>query len=331
VTQNLFPAAQLPSLVVHFDWSVDRRKRWAARAVLAGKKEYHAYPPQPVGELPAFLPGLKQEASPGGAVLAGFDFPIGLPLAYAQGAGVASFLQLLPRLGSGEWRDFFEAAVQPEEISPHRPFYPARPGSARRDHLVQGLSVNDFRSLRRRCEEDHAFRRAACPLFWTMGGQQVGKAAMSGWKDVLISGLNDSSLKLSLWPFHGNLSSLLQPGACVVVETYPGEFYHHLGLTFPRRRGEPGGKRSQAVRAANAPGLLDWASRSSLRLAPELEHTIRDGFSSSQAGEDQFDAVVGLFGMLNLVLGLRPLYDPQESNLRQIEGWIFGQARKTYP
>jgi hypothetical protein len=86
-----------------------------------------------------------------------------------------------------------------------------------------------------------------------------------------------------------------------------------------------GGKRSPAARQGGASALLDWAEWARLALIPELGTTLQDGFGSAPAGEDAFDAVVGLFGMLNLVLGLRPLEEPA-GWLRKIEDWILGQS-----
>jgi hypothetical protein len=53
---------------------------------------------------------------------------------------------------------------------------------------------------------------------------------------------------------------------------------------------------------------------------------VQSGFGPAPGGEDAFDAVVGLFGMLNLALGLRPLDEPSGERLRRIEGWILGQS-----
>lgn len=260
-------------------------------------------------------------------MLVGFDFPIGLPLTYAKQVGVTRFLDLLPQLGTREWQDFFEPAALPDQINLFRPFYPAKPGSARRAHLEKALNL-DFDNLFRQCEVKSDSRRAACPLFWTLGGQQVGKAAITGWQQVLIPGLKDRTLGLRLWPFHGRLSELVKSGSIVALETYPGEFYHQLDLVFPRQPGLRSGKRSQASRAANAPRLHEWADRARVHLEPELEAEIQDGFGNRPDGEDRFDALIGLFGLLNLILGLRPLEEPQEEGLRGIEGWIFGQALK---
>jgi hypothetical protein len=186
--------------------------------------------------------------------------------------------------------------------------------------------------LRRRCEragvdEAGIFHRAACPLFWTMGGQQVGKAAILGWSQVLEPGLSDPNLRASLWPFEGGLEELLQPGNLVIVETYPTEFYHHLGVRFPRRgRGQKSGKRVQSERGANAGRLLEWLAHNPVEIEPDLERMIVDGFGPSGNGDDRFDAVVGLLGMLNIVFGHHPGEAPKNERLRKVEGWIFGKS-----
>jgi hypothetical protein len=113
----------------------------------------------------------------------------------------------------------------------------------------------------------------------------------------------------------------------VIAETYPAEFYDHLGVSFPRRHpGGKSGKRSQAGRIANAGKLLSWAQEAGLLLDPQLKNQIREGFGPSPDGEDPFDATIGLFGMLNVVLGFRPAGEPGDERLRKVEGWILGQA-----
>jgi hypothetical protein len=42
------------------------------------------------------------------------------------------------------------------------------------------------------------------------------------------------------------------------------------------------------------------------------------------AGDDAFDATVGLFGMLEVLLRRRTAGDPNEGNIRKLEGWILG-------
>ena len=53
---------------------------------------------------------------------------------------------------------------------------------------------------------------------------------------------------------------------------------------------------------------------------------IEDGFGAGASGEDRFDAVAGLFGILNVVLGRRPSGEPDDPVVRRIEGWILGQT-----
>jgi hypothetical protein len=322
------PKNPLPSLVVHCDWSTSSHKRRMAAACLRRDGRYLARSteqvPIPASSLIPYLYEIASSTAGSGSVLVGFDFPIGLPVAYAHQFGLERFLDLLPLLGKGEWGDFFIPAVTPGEISLQRPFYPARPGFARQFHLTQALGAPTIDSLRRQCDLPHPGRRAACPLFWTMGAQQVGKAAISGWRDVLQPAL--ASYSASIWPFSGSLAELVaRPGSLVLAETYPAEVYAHLGIKFARGK-DMGGKRSPSARKNNAPALLEWAAQAGIDLEGDLSDEIQAGFGDSGDSEDRFDAVAGLFGMLNVVLGARPSWEPIDQSVLQIEGWILGQA-----
>ncbi len=112
----------------------------------------------------------------------------------------------------------------------------------------------------------------------------------------------------------------------MVAETYPAEFYTHLGVTFsPHRAGARSGKRVRSERLANTVALFAWAERAGVDLDPGLEAAIRDGFGMAPDSDDPFDAAVGLLGMLNVVLGHRPAGEPQDKLIRRVEGWILGQ------
>lgn len=318
-------AQSLPSVVAHADWSAAPAKRWLACATRLtdgpNAGSYRLAAPEPVGDIATLFDRLRRAAGPNGVFL-GVDFPLGLPLAYAQQTGIPDFLALLPRLGRDEWRDFYTAAGQPEDISLYRPFYPARPGGARLQYLLDGLNLRHRDNLYRVCDRGHAHRRAAAPLFWTMGAQQVGKAAISGWRDLLAPALQRGEA-VHLWPFAGSLDTLLARGDLVVAEAYPAEFYAHLGLTFASGGG---GKRNQLARAAQAAALLNWAAEQPAQLADDLAAAIHHGFDDHSCGEDQFDAVVGLVGMLNVLFGRRPPGEPADERRCQIEGWILGQS-----
>jgi uncharacterized OsmC-like protein len=288
---------------------------------------YRAGAPQPVGSAGTLLARVSSLAGDGGSALVGFDFPIGIPRRYAEAVGITDFKRFLGELGTGRWKSFYEVAEHPDEICLERPFYPRRPGGTEQAHLLRALGVARLDDLRRRCEMGRLDRRAASPLFWTLGGQQVGKAAISGWRDALSPVLCDPAQRIALWPFDGSLWELLAPGVVVVAETYPAEFYRHLSVSFPpSRAGQQSGKRVQADRRANAGSLLQWASELGVHLSPELRSQIEDGFGASPDAEDAFDATIGLFGMLNVLLGKRTEGMPDDDPpLQMVEGWILGQ------
>ncbi len=305
-------AAALPSLIGHADWSIHPSKRWLARAALQPEGRYVAFVPEPVGPLDTLCSRLGEKAG-GDHVLLGVDFPIGLPRAYAELAGIADFTAALKEFDDR----FYTVAEREDEIGLDRPFYPLRPGGCRRQQLLAGLGLA-WSDLLRRCDRASETRPAACALFWTLGAQQVGKAAITGWRDVLAPALR-AGIDLALWPFQGSLSELLARHRFVVAETYPAEVYGHLGLNLK------GGKGRQMVRKSNAPRLLAWAKGAGVDLEGCLIKQINDGFGADARGDDRFDALVGLFGMLNVMLGQRAPGEPDDPAVRRIEGWILGQ------
>ena len=313
-----------PTLVVHADWSVDPRKRWLCQATLAKGGGYGIAAPRPVGDLDRLLAGLRAAAPGGGPVLAGFDFPLGVPASYARRAGIADFRAALKRFGRGRWEAFYEVAAEPGEISPWRPFFPAhagRKGEHRRIQLARGLGVARFDDLLRRVDRATGARPAASVLFWTLGGKQVGKAAIAGWRDLVAPALAAGAHEVAMWPFDGALADCLDGAAVTLVEAYPAEYYRQLGLPLARA----GSKRRQRSRRDCAPALAAWAQGAGVELSPALQDRIVDGFGPAAGGEDPFDAVVGAFGLLNAVLGPHPPYEPVDAAIRRIEGWILGQ------
>jgi hypothetical protein len=302
------------ALVAHCDWSLQPGKRWMAVATPRdGRWQVRA--PEPVGDTATLLDRLRGTAPEPGALLLGFDFPIGLPARYGGATGLGHFRVALAAFGGGIWADWYSVCEHPDEISLHRPFYPMRPGGTRRAHLVDGLGLGQ-EALLRRCDHATTTRQAACALFWTLGGNQVGKAAISGWREILRPHLRD----MALWPFDGGLDDLLGAGGVVIAETYPGDAYGQLGI--PR-----GGwsKRRQADRAAVAAPLIDWLDRHATQEAGEITDIVRSGFSASRDGEDRFDALAGLLAMIEVVEGRRQEGAPRDEDVLSWEGWILGQ------
>jgi hypothetical protein len=301
--------------LVHSDWSTAPAKRWftEARRTSSG---WFVEAPRPVGLLDDFLNDLLGLPQP---TLAGFDFPIGIPAAYARKANVSSFAELLDGLGAGDWLEFYRVCDEDKEISLRRPFYPRVSSSkARQSHLLDALGVDLIDVLRRACERQTKTRKAACSLFWTLGGNQVGKTAISGWQSVLQPARRGGAL---LWPFDGHLVSLSKANYLVICETYPAEAYGHVGVRFA-----PGAsKQRQTNRRAATASLLPRSLEYGIRFSDGMRDALVDGFGSAKSGEDPFDAALGLLGMIEVVDGRRAAA-PTPLEAVDSEGWILGQA-----
>lgn len=337
----------LPAAIAHADWGTDPRKRQLALARLAADCGADGSAPagsryrvtslasapagpltgrpaatiRPAGPSVPAAPGglfhaMRETASPGQA-LVGFDFPIGLPLAYAAAADITSFTDFLSRLGKPPWEEFASVARCAAEISLRRPFYPKAPGGTKREHLSLALRLTS-KQLRRCCEKTDAEI-----LFWTLGPSQVGKGALLGWQ--LLAAARRAEPGIAIWPFDGVLADLLDgTGRVVVAETYPREFYQH----FRPREGLPGrwSKRRRDDRLKRIPGLLTWAASLGVSWDPAVLARVEAGFSAGSNGEDEFDAVVGLLGMIGVVTGAFPTGEPRDHPpIAAVEGWILGR------
>ena len=158
-----------------------------------------------------------------------------------------------------------------------------------------------------------------------MGAKQVGKAAISGWKDLLAPGLADYGINFAIWPFAGTLRDLIRERSFVVAESYPAEAYRHLG--FPRSGWS---KRQQADRRARGVEVLAWAAQRPVVCDGRVVEQIQTGFGEGPGGEDSFDAIVGLLLMIDVVLNYRSDGAPEDDVVRRVEGWIFGQQHQNH-
>jgi len=313
----------LPDFVIHADWGASPGKRQVAVA----ERETGSYvmrSPKGVENISEFRERLAERATDSHVVV-GFDFPIGLPEEYARRAGISRFPDALSKFGTGEWSEFYKRAKRPDQISLRRPFYPHNPGrqaGVEQSHLLEGIGITDKRKLLRRCERKTEKRGEAGMLFWLVGPKQTGNAARIGWKKVLAP-LYGSDTRTRIWPFDGEMQSLLANKGLVVVETYPAEAGHHLGL-------DPAGwsKNSQEDRRGQSDALFRWAAGRRVKFAPDLRESLSNGFGNGDHGEDRFDTVVGLGSMIEVLLGHRPEGAPQNKTVQDVEGWIFGQPAR---
>jgi hypothetical protein len=144
--------------IFHADWSGQESKQWRATAERNGLG-WIVDAPKPAPSGPELFKLIEDWIGGGRTVLAGFDLPIGLPAAFGRQSGLGNFPKALSVFGSGEWKNFYNVADEPEDISKKRPFYPNTSLKGRRQADIFGpLGVASTVELRR----DANSRRRAC-------------------------------------------------------------------------------------------------------------------------------------------------------------------------
>ena len=271
--------------------------------------------PRLVGDVGRVLPELLGKGSP---VALGVDLPLGVPREWAAGRRERDFPDFLRGLVNDP--AFFQVSVTLETVSPARPFYPARgvKGMTRAAHAA-ALGMASAAGLSRVCDRATATRPAGAPVFWTLGANQSGKAAISAWRDWLAPAVH-AGAPLRLWPFEGGLHDLIAPGRATIAEVYPAEALRQLGLRLA------GSKRVREPRAVMAPALLEVMRGLRVAPSPALRAAALDGFGADAAGEDRLDCVLGLLCLIAVLDGARADHVPDDPWIRRWEGWVLGQA-----
>lgn len=302
-------------MAAHADWSVDAAKRW----ITIGKRHRARWlldAPHLVGA-PATLLQRLDAAAQGEGVAFGIDCPIGLPGGYAaQLDGFDNFPAFLAALAPDS--PFYQVARSIEEVSLARPFFPAGgvSGMGYKLALARALNLPGPAALSRQADRQTATRPAGGQLFWTLGANQCGKAALSAWRDCLLPAM--ATLDVKLWPFDGPFRALACPGRIAVAETYPAEALRQFGLQLA------GSKQSCQARQALAPALFAAMDYLQIKPAPELSLLIGAGFGPKAAGEDAFDSLLGVLCVINVLNGNRPDTPPLAVDMW--EGWVLGQT-----
>ena len=301
-------------LAAHADWSNSPGKRWIALA-RRGARGWVAEAPRPVGDTAALIPALLAEGVP---VALGLDLPLGVPRGFAQARTERDFPGFLAARATDP--GFFEVSMTLSTVSAARPFYPQRgvKGMTRAAHAA-ALGLDGPQALSRLCDRATATRPAGAPVFWTLGANQSGKAAIAAWRDWLAPALA-ADAPISLWPFAGGLHGLLAPGRVAVAEVYPAEALRQLGLKLA------GSKRAQAPRRALDAALRAAMARLRVAPTPALDAAIADGFGADAAGEDRLDCVLGLLALVAVLDGARPDHIPDDPWIARWEGWVLGQT-----
>lgn len=301
-------------LAAHADWSAHPGKRWYALA-RRGAHGWVAEAPRPVGDPAALTHSLVAEGVP---VALGLDLPLGVPRGWAAGRPEADFPAFLRGLDPKS--SFFAVSPTLETVSSERPFYPAHGvrGMTRAAHAA-ALGLSGPSGISRFCDRATAERPAGAPLFWTLGANQTGKAAIAAWRDWLGPALA-AGAPLDLWPFAGGLHGLLKPGRAVLAEVYPAEAMRHVGVTLR------GSKRDRTARRGAIPAIRGAMDGLRVRADPALDAALDDAFGPDAAGEDRMDCVLGLLGLIGVLDGARPDHVPDDPWIRCWEGWVLGQT-----
>ncbi|NKE45852.1 hypothetical protein HB662_13760 [Roseomonas frigidaquae] len=305
-------------IAAHADWSMAPGKRWMALAERRGAI-WHAQAPRLVGDTAQLLPGLLADGRP---VALGLDLPLGVPRDWAAGRAEVDFPQFLAGLVARP--EFFRVAATLAEVSAAQPFYPARgiKGMTRASHAA-ALGLAGPAGLSRLCDRATALRPAGAPVFWTLGANQSGKAAIAAWRDWIAPALA-AGAPVSFWPFAGPLHGLLAPGRVALAEVYPAEALRQLGLKLA------GSKRMQTPRRALAPALRAAMERLRVEPSAALAAELENGFGADAAGEDRLDCVLGLLALVAVLDGARPDHIPDDPWIRRWEGWVLGQTDLPY-
>lgn len=318
-------------LAAHADWSVDPRKRWIAKGYWRAERgrggRWRLAVPEPVGVAPTLIARLADEAA-GAPVAFGADFPLGLPRAYAARAGIGDFSCWLRGLAPNA--ALFQPCARLDEISLERPFYPKSSvaGAGQMIGQAHALGLAGPDQLRRDVDRRTHNRSAGAPMFWTMGANQCGKAALAAWRDCLLPAFEQRQ-PVALWPYDGAFDRLVAPGRVVLAETYPAEALVQLGLTLR------GSKRRQSDRAALAQPLGVVMAALDVVPDPDLEIMLADGFGASADGEDRFDCVLGVLSMIRVLAGapdgVHAAVPPHDPVIGAVEGWVLGQVDRPVP
>lgn len=135
----------------------------------------------------------------------------------------------------------------------------------------------------------------------------------------------DEGGDIGLWPFDGALLALLESRSAVIVETYPTEFYAHLGFRLGDGKGN--GKQSLSARQAVSKHLLTVAAQLACEFTEAAHEAVTGGFGPRRDGEDAFDAMVGVLGILKYLHASEPIDAPADPAVQSVEGWILGQRQ----
>jgi hypothetical protein len=231
-----------------------------------------------------------------GSVLVTFDVALGLPESYMAAArrvpswgSPSSFLEFLAIAHSSP--RFFEATSSHDCWRIEQPFFSVPAGKGGLHSYVMTAAQQGV-GLRRAVDKE----TGAKPLFATSGiPGTVGSAVCALWRD--LGPLLVGSRKFRVWPFEGELHSLLESTPIVIGEIYPRAAYATalLDRIVAERPRLAVAKTNASVRHAAIEQLrtAQWVRRLGVRI---------EDLATAEANEDDFDACTTAAALLRCVL-----------------------------
>lgn len=252
-----------------------------------------------------------------GSVLATFDAPLGVPDSYMTalrrlpGAQpVATFLDLLVRARSIP--RFYDATTVAQDWIVERPFFSVPAGDGGLGTYVDAAArfgVDLYRQIDRMTGAKAVFIKAGVP-------GSAGSAACALWQELASELTAHRTFKV--WPFEGEIQTLLQSTSVVVAEMYPRAAYATALLDVPPTSRAPlvvaktdAGVRRDAIAALQS---ASWVGS----LSVELED-----LAQAEANEDDFDACLTAAALLRCILEGAPLC-PVRLESSASEGGMLG-------
>lgn len=159
-----------------------------------------------------------------GSVLATFDAPLGVPESYLTALGrlpgaqpLPTFLDLLARAPS--MPRFYDATTVARDWIVERPFFSVPAGDGGLGTYVNAAArfgVDMYRQIDRMTGAKAVFIKAGVP-------GSVGSAACALWQELASELTVHRTFKV--WPFEGEIQTLLHSTSVVVAEMYPRAAY----------------------------------------------------------------------------------------------------------
>lgn len=287
------------SFFISADWSKRSDKRSVYIADLRNRRIRKEQPQGALWNIHTLL-GRAKELSTDGHVLLGIDVVLGVPrdfwkliLSERRQNPPETFVEWLKSLDATERS--FQTIDDPKEWRVDRPWFAVQKGPGGLKSFTKKLNSEMLRRI------DSA--TGGKPLFAVSGiPGTVGSGTREVWKELIPHLLGER--EFSIWPFEGDLDSLLKLGSPVVCETYPRLAYAAaLANELPTKQ-EAISKTKIDHRASACNRLMhaEWVCAHRVDLGD---------LDSLRINDDDFDAHFTAAAVMRCVIEERPLCDAE--------------------